>query len=569
MLQRAGPVLAAVCLAVVWALAKPAPASARSQLARPLAVSSSQRSIGGVNQEQGALGGATSHRNQGPRSAAASSGYVSKASNLESNNLSQSASIPQKLASLSAAAPPNSPPSDVPPSRQDRSRFTNEVGDSQPSTSGAHEPSLPHSFHAAPSFRRTNPNPLENFLRNTGPPGGASSSNPLGGGGGDGANDKKPKGVQARERLDVYYLPEQIPRPVTGDWVSDQGDFLTPDWVTPRINQIVTGLKKDTGTEIVVVAINGLGKHAGIPDMLGANGGGGIEMDVPYKRQLAVKVLPGLEKKLNKWGDKKSNESAREAVEELRESVMAKMAGGNCTVGEVILEGVASVAEKVWVGEGKTIPPNMRRDPATIAARTNIEWVTVALTVFLVWSWADKSSRLSGWFKEVSAWSSGAFDRGTKRPGPACSACGHYTVLRGLATPDELKDEGVKKETELGSMGYYAYVCENLDCTGDNEARTNLVGWPVPFRAKRCPGCGYRTVRQTTEPLRGKGLLSDGVVKRVVECQHCGVKGERVMRNPSLVRGLRFWEKQMIDVTEDGRPKIAEGNGASGQLAES
>lgn len=295
--------------------------------------------------------------------------------------------------------------------------------------------------------------------------------------------------------------------------------------------------------------------------------GGEIEMDVPYKRQLAVKVLPGLEKKLNKWGDEGSSKNAREAVEELRESVMAKMARGNVTVGEVILEGVASVAEKVWVGEGKTIPPNMRRDPAAIAARSNVEWVTVALTVFLVWSWADKSSRLSVWSREVGAWSGGAFDRATKRPGPACSACGRNTVLRGLAKPEEIKDEGVRKETELGSMGYFAYVCENLDCTGSNEARTNLVGWPVPFQAKQCPGCGYRTVRQTAEPLREKGLLSDGVVKRVVECQNCGVKGERIMRNPSLVRGLRFWEKQMVDVTEDGQPKTVEGNNSSGQLA--
>jgi hypothetical protein len=302
--KKVGPVLAAACLALAWLLTKPSPAFARSRVTRPLPISASKDVTGGAKSAQG---GAQANA-LSPHAVAQSPGspvpplpdqipsqadhtscstYSSQAT---VNDVSTSASCPpstSQLASLSQAVLSlhlRNPPANLNPLRL-RFPLSEIVQDSEPSTSGAPEP--PHSTTStyapllatpdtSPPFdqqasgsRRPTPvqrggNP-ESFFKDALPPSrgtgvpstSGGSSNPTG------SDDKKPKGVQQKEKLDVYYLPEQIPRPAPGQWVSDQGDFLKPDWITPRINQILTKLKKDTGTEIYVVAINALGKHAG------------------------------------------------------------------------------------------------------------------------------------------------------------------------------------------------------------------------------------------------------------------------------------------------------------------
>lgn len=301
--KKVGPVLAAACLALAWMLAKPSPAFARSRVTRPLPISASRDVTGGAKSAQGcaranAIFPAVAQSPGSPvpplldqiPSQADHTSCSTDSSQATVDDVSASASCspstPQ-MASLSQAVSSLHLPNPLANLNPLRLRFplSEIVQDSEPSTSYAPEP--PHSTTStyapllatpdtSPPFdqqasgsRRPTPvqrggNP-ESFFKDALPPSrgtgvpstSGGSSNPTG------SDDKKPKGVQQKEKLDVYYLPEQIPRPAPGQWVSDQGDFLKPDWITPRINQILTKLKKDTGTEIYVVAINALGKHAG------------------------------------------------------------------------------------------------------------------------------------------------------------------------------------------------------------------------------------------------------------------------------------------------------------------
>lgn len=278
---------------------------------------------------------------------------------------------------------------------------------------------------------------------------------------------------------------------------------------------------------------------------------GAVEMDVPYKRQLAVKVLPGLEKALTRWGETK-NKKPDEAIAELREIVMVKTSLEGATVGQVILEGLVSIAEKVWALAGVRVPADIRKDPTRAQRWGDAQAIGLALVIAAVWSVANRGNRVSARVADVYTSLAGGFDRVTRRPGPACGSCGEYSVLQGKAKPEEITDPGAKAEMDLGAVDYYKYVCDNLDCKGSPEEKTAMVGWVVPFRGvKTCPGCKYRTVKQTSERLQPAGLVRDGEVKRKVECRNCGLKGERQMRSPSLLSSLRVWEGQPAEVGGD------------------
>jgi hypothetical protein len=302
--RKVGPVLAAACLTLAWLLAKPSPAFARSRVTRPLPISASRDVTGSAKSAQGgARADAISPHGvaQSPDSPVPPlpdqipspldhTSCLADSSQATVDDVSAFASCApsaSQMASLSQAVSSVHLPNPLANLNPHWLRFpaSESVRDSQPSTSDA--PELPHStastYAPLPATADTSsqfdqqasgsgrPTPVQrgdnptSFFKDALPPsrgtGGAStsggSSNPTS------SDDKKPKGVQQKEKLDVYYLPEQIPRPAAGQWVSDQGDFLKPDWITPGINQILTKLKKDTGTEIYVVAINALGKHAG------------------------------------------------------------------------------------------------------------------------------------------------------------------------------------------------------------------------------------------------------------------------------------------------------------------
>lgn len=290
-LRKAGPVLTTVCLALAWILVKPSPAFAASQLARPPSVTSVVRHI-----ESKQFGGLSAGVVPSQADVQSSKGPVLDTTErlvhrVETRNssslapLSEDVSAPAtcpsnqfqlpSFASLSQAVSPFPTHSTPPSSSFGRERITAprpaDLEASQPSTSEPQSrttqpPPTHRTTSTAPIFEQakaTQQSPiLEDLFRKGGfpsPQGGASSSTPPG----DSNNPDGKKGVQQREKLDVYFLPDQIPRPKEGEWVSDQGRFLEPPWIPVRINQIVNGLKKDTETEIVVVAINALGKHAG------------------------------------------------------------------------------------------------------------------------------------------------------------------------------------------------------------------------------------------------------------------------------------------------------------------
>ena len=109
-----------------------------------------------------------------------------------------------------------------------------------------------------------------------------------------------------------------------------------------------------------------------------------------------------------------------------------------------------------------------------------------------------------------------------------CPNCQTYMVRLDEVSDDMYLDSGQKAEELLKSIDYDVWKCSNCN----THTMQGYRNWFTSL--KKCPKCGYRTSKVTSETVVQPTYTSSGSKRITRDCRHCGYQSQEFVILPKL-----------------------------------